>query len=205
MGNIINDTGLDKGTVGKYLSVLTDLHLVEREVPITERNPARSRKGIYRLTDHYFRFWFRFVFPYIREVEQDRREWLFNRRIKPALNEYVGPVFERIAGEVIETLDREGRLPLKVERFGRWWEKEEEIDVVAFGDRGHLYGEFKWSEGVDGEAMVRALDRKADKVGLEGARHYLLVARSFRRRARGAIHIDLKALGRVLSRAKSPR
>ncbi|MEK7382657.1 MAG: ATP-binding protein, partial [Elusimicrobiota bacterium] len=38
-GHIINDTGLDKGVVAKYLGVLIDLHLVQREVPVTEKTP----------------------------------------------------------------------------------------------------------------------------------------------------------------------
>ena len=58
IGQIVNDTGLEKSFVIKYLSVLIDLQLVERRVPITEKNRLKSRKGIYLLKDNFFKFWF---------------------------------------------------------------------------------------------------------------------------------------------------
>ncbi len=33
----MNDTGLEKGTVSKYLSVLIDLHLIERKVRLPRK------------------------------------------------------------------------------------------------------------------------------------------------------------------------
>jgi AAA+ ATPase superfamily predicted ATPase len=61
LSGIVNDAGLDKGVVSRYLSTLSDLHLVERSVPVTEKRPEKSRKGIYRILDNYFRFWFRYL------------------------------------------------------------------------------------------------------------------------------------------------
>jgi AAA+ ATPase superfamily predicted ATPase len=55
---IINETGFDKNMVGKYLSVLTDLKIISREVPITEWGFEKSKKGMYLLEDHFSRFWF---------------------------------------------------------------------------------------------------------------------------------------------------
>ena len=54
-------TGLEGATA--YLDTLQQLHLVERIVPVTETQPHKSRRGIYRLKDHYLRFWFRYVHP----------------------------------------------------------------------------------------------------------------------------------------------
>ncbi len=61
LGNIVNDTGLEKEKVTKYLSVLQQLQLIERRIPITEKHPEKSRKGIYVLKDQYFKFWLRFI------------------------------------------------------------------------------------------------------------------------------------------------
>ena len=47
----------------KYLKTLMDLDIVGREVPVTEENPEKSKKGLYKIKDNYIRFWFAFVYP----------------------------------------------------------------------------------------------------------------------------------------------
>jgi hypothetical protein len=56
--------------LNRYLETLRELDLVGRDVPITEKNPAKSRKGLYRIKDNFFRFWFRFVFPNMSHIWQ---------------------------------------------------------------------------------------------------------------------------------------
>lgn len=47
----------------KYLKTLADLDLLVREIPVTEENPRKSKKGLYKIQDNYIRFWFAFVYP----------------------------------------------------------------------------------------------------------------------------------------------
>ncbi len=199
IGHIINDTGLDKGVVAKYLGVLSDLHLILREVPVTEKSPAKSRKGIYRLSDNFFRFWFRFVYPGIQAIEEGRQDWLLDKLIKPRMDEFTGPIFEAVAREALQAMNGAGKLPLRLERLGRWWDKEAEIDLVGIGDQENLFCEVKWSDGVDASEAVRGLQEKAAKTGLRGKLHFCVAARSFRREASGALLLDLKNLEKLLS------
>ena len=39
----------------KYLKTLIDLDILEREVPITEENPDKSKKGLYKIKDNYLK------------------------------------------------------------------------------------------------------------------------------------------------------
>jgi AAA+ ATPase superfamily predicted ATPase len=103
LGKIINDTGLEKGMITKYLSVLRELHIIERRIPVTEKNPESSKKGIYLLKDNYFKFWFRFIFENNEYIEQDRQEKLIEDKIKPLLNNFVGFAYEEIALEYLKT------------------------------------------------------------------------------------------------------
>ena len=52
--------------MSKYLSVLQDLRLVSRSVPVDASPTVRT--GHWHLRDPFFRFWFRFVFPYQDEL-----------------------------------------------------------------------------------------------------------------------------------------
>jgi AAA+ ATPase superfamily predicted ATPase len=49
----IKQTGLSK-----YLDTLINLDILEREVPVTDENPGKSKRGRYRIRDNFLLFWF---------------------------------------------------------------------------------------------------------------------------------------------------
>mgnify|MGYP001572352849 CR=1 FL=1 len=44
------------------MSILEDLYITRKVVPVTETIPDKSRKGLYSIEDNFFNFWFSFVF-----------------------------------------------------------------------------------------------------------------------------------------------
>lgn len=160
---ITNDTGLERSLIAKYLSTLMDLHIAERRVPVTERRGARSRKGIYQVSDPYFRFWFRFVFENMAYLEAAGPKKTFEDRIAPGFNSYVGSVFEDVALEWLRS-----RKEMAGYALGRWWEKAEEIDIAGLDERNRrlLLAEVKWSglSERDARRVFNALAGKATRV-----------------------------------------
>ncbi len=61
-GEIIGKTGLEKNVLNKYLSVLSRLFFIKRETPITEKNPEKSKKSLYFLSDLFLDFGFNMFF-----------------------------------------------------------------------------------------------------------------------------------------------
>ena len=53
----------------KYLKTLMDLDILERRVPVTEGNPEKSKRGLYKIKDNYLRFWFAFIYPNMSFIE----------------------------------------------------------------------------------------------------------------------------------------
>lgn len=203
LGRIVNDTGLDKGVVSGYLAALGDLHLVERLVPVTERRPEKSRKGIYRLLDNYFRFWFNYVAPAAQYVEKGEQAYVLRRFIEPSLNSFVGLAFEKVAEEIVEELGRLGKLPFKPTRIGKWWDRAEEIDLVALNEEtgNILFCEVKWGENIDGQTLFGELKRKGALVDWNRGRrkeYFCIIARSFRRRTRQALCFALSDVKGIL-------
>lgn len=199
---IADHTHLEPGLVGKYLDVLRGMKIVSRIVPVTERNPEKSKRGIYQINDHYYNFWLRFVFPYADYVEEERSRELMENIIKPDLNAFVGRSFERLARGPIVTLNARKRLPFVSERIGPWWSKEHEIDYVGFNraTKEIIFIEVKWAElgQKEVDSIISGLKEKAQKVdwNLKGRKEYFcLIAKRFRHaRTSEAALIDLDAL-----------
>lgn len=162
LSEIVNASGISQPVANKYLSVLADLKIVERELPVTEEKPLKSKKGLYRITDEFFLFWFRFVFPRRAELEMGRTKEVFTL-IARDLPHYLGLTYEKVAIETLrENMDR--FFPFSA--IGRWWDRNEEIDIVALNrdTDSILFGEVKWSEKRVGTDIYEELREKAGKV-----------------------------------------
>ncbi len=177
---IAQAAGLGGGAAAMpYIKMLMELRLVERRVPATKRHPHKSRKGIYRLSDSFFRFWFRFVYPHRSALEEGRTAQVLGQHIAPRLDEFTAEVFEEICRRHIWRLE----LPFIPERVGAWWSPRGEIDVVAISDqaRAVLVGECKWSAKPVGTDVLAELRHKAQFLQREGfwdRVHYALFSRA---------------------------
>ena len=179
LGEIMNETGLERGTAAKYLSVLSDLGFVRREIPVTASR--KSRKGRYYISDPYFAFWFRYVHPNADLIETGQGDILVELAMED-FNEYLGWVFEEIAKEFLIRLNGSGRLPFRFTKIGRWWHRGEEIDLLALNEREKeaLLVEVKWKDlsKRDARKVLRELEGKAKLVRFDGTFRFGLIARS---------------------------
>lgn len=164
---ITSRLGKSSGSLSRPLRWLEEMQVVARTVPITEASPLRSKRAVYRITDPYVAFWHRFVAPLIAtgEVSLVAPEQLWQDRIAPRLDDYMGAAFEEICRSWV---GRTTKLPFRPSRVGAWWDADSknEIDVVAIGlDGDVLVGECKWGMVDDadmGKLRVRAKLLMAD-------------------------------------------
>ena len=63
----------------KYLNTLIDLDIIEREVSVTERNPEKSKMGLYKIKDNFIKFGFKFVYPNRSYLESGYTEVVINK------------------------------------------------------------------------------------------------------------------------------
>lgn len=185
IGLICNDTGLSKSIVGKYLSVLIDLRMVHRRIPVTES--VRSRKGLYYLSDNLFDFWFTFVSPNLEALERGAARLVAEQYVAPRLAAYVGRHFERAVADLFDLFNEHAMLPFVYARIGTWWHRGDEVDIVCLRDDGHriLLCEVKWQDDVDAGRVLERLREKAPRVAWHNDRrdeYFCVVARTFSRR-----------------------
>lgn len=181
---ITNDTGIQKGTVNRYLATLIDLDIIWKEVPAFE--DERSRKGRYFFRDNLFSFWFRFIFPNLERAESGFAEQVLTERVTPYLAQYTGSLFERMVIDLLFYLNGTGKLPFPCifSSMRRWWHKGEEIDIVGISesDSSVLFCEVKWQDNVDGKKVAFDLKQKASLINWkekERNEMFMVIARSF--------------------------
>lgn len=150
----------------KYLKTLIDLDILEREVPITEDNPEKSKKGLYKIKDNYLRFWFAFVYPNMSFIESGHSRIVMDKIKKSLVQNHIAFVYEDVCKERMWDLNAEGAWPFNFTKLGRYWDAKDEIDIAALDPEGKnlILGECKyWAEPV-GISVLRSLEAKANSV-----------------------------------------
>ncbi|MEQ8156162.1 MAG: ATP-binding protein, partial [Clostridiaceae bacterium] len=162
MGNISTSLSIPGSTAGKYLSILQGLDIVVREVPVTEENAEKSKKGLYFIKDNFINFWFKFVFPYTSYLEMGRTEYVMKVIERNLIDSHISFVFEKVCAEMLWEME----LPFQPLKVGRWWDSSEEIDVVAINtfENSILFGECKFWDNMVGVNVLNKLKEKAKKV-----------------------------------------
>jgi len=160
LNDIFQHTGIDRVKINKYISVLNELGIIKREIPVTEEIPYKSRKGYYTINDPYFRFWFRFVYPNFSYLEDSDVKYVWNQKIKPNLDSFTGLIYENICLQTIKMLNKDNKLPFKYDRIGRWWHKDNEIDILAYNKDAYLAIECKWKTKKIGSNILNELESK---------------------------------------------
>lgn len=125
LNEIVSKTQMESTKVSSYLRNLIELGIVKREFPFTEKTKkttAHSR-GLYKLTDNFFGFWYAFGFSNTNELESGRAEEVYRYVVEPALPEYVSGAFESVCRQFIERIGNNGQFPFPVASAGRWWGK----------------------------------------------------------------------------------
>lgn len=175
----------DTSKTSVYLKNLIELQIVEREFSVDDgtKERANNNRGLYRLTDNFFRFWYAFVFTNISELEGGDVDGVFEYAIKPQIHEFAALGFEDVCREYIREMQKENKLPFRYKRMGRWWgkttvrrkeiteTKETEIDLLAVSEKSdkYLVGEckfkgkpFSYSEYLDTIVKLSPQKEKAE-------------------------------------------
>jgi len=187
---IANFCYMKDNQVVPYLRILSELGIVENVKPLF------GKRGIYEIKDNYFLFWSRFVNPYYGEIESGFIEGAIED-FENNFNQFLGKPFERIAQEFLIELNRKNLLPFRFTKIGRWWHKNEEIDIVALNEaqKKALFIEVKWSDLKlrDARKILKNLQRKAELVKLgDYEKHFGIVAKSIDEKENLKLAFDLR-------------
>jgi len=155
LGDIMNHCGFrERLNISPYLHVLERLGIIEKEISVASRKNAR---GVYKIKDEFFKFYFRYVRPNESIIESNTKGVL--NSIKKDYNAYLGEVFEHIAKELLIRKHH-------FSKIGRWWYKDNEIDIVALNDHKKeiVFFECKWKD-LSYKKSLKLLEQLKEKAG----------------------------------------
>lgn len=148
LNDIYQKTQIEKTKLSVYLKNLMELGIICREFSMDDgvKEQANVQRGLYRVTDNFYRFWYAFVFPNMSELENGDAKGIFRYVVFPELNNYSSYIFEDICKSYLRMKNRKKELPFYFSKIGRWWNKIDELDIMAidYSKKKYILGECKY-------------------------------------------------------------
>lgn len=154
---ISNRTGLPKGHVSKYLSVLRNTGFVERRVPVTDN--VKSRRGRYFVTDPYLRFYYHFLAAHQAQLVIGAQQQAL-RKIEQTLPLFIeNNTWQELCHEWLLRASANNEVPLPVEQVGSSWMRNYTFDVMGINrpERSLVLGVCSWESLPIDSSILRNL------------------------------------------------
>lgn len=140
-------TGFSRAKIIVYLKNLMQLDLVEKLVPLNEEGRENVQKGLYRIKDNFFSFWYRFIFPNLSGLMLGMAAEVYDEQVAPYLNDYMQEFFADVCTEYLKLMNQHDRLPDKFLWWDRWYGKNGTLDILAQSENGKsLVGKCLWED-----------------------------------------------------------
>ncbi len=158
LNDIYRHTGFSRAKISVYLKNLMELDLVEKVFSFETEGYENAQKGIYRISNHYVRFYFRFLYPNLSLLENISPQDFYERAIADGFPEFMEESYRKICREAL----MEGTVSV-----GEWIGKEGNLDIVARDVRGNMivagcsyarrvtYEDYEWLQFCAEKARVK--------------------------------------------------
>lgn len=172
LGTIAGILGLETSALTPYLKTLSELGFIEKQVPVTEKNAEKTRKGLYFISDNFLRFWFRYVYPYKGELEIDNMQISLDELDKDFKEKFVAFAYKDICKEIFARLCSDKAIDFTPSKIGSYWLNDKsgntQIDVMAVDtvNKRLFAGECKYhNQPIDADVyfeLVKKVDNSSE-------------------------------------------
>jgi len=170
-----NKAGLNNANGGAALNYLQEQGFItleySREEHPRERYPKKKLKreeARHRISHKVFfsypflRFWFYFIVPHIKEIENKAYENLF-KDLNNKLNSYTSLVYEELSELLLNYHLRDEHIISS----GSYWDAKIEIDILTISKNENIYvGECKWTNHKVNKKELHKLKDKCEKLDI---------------------------------------
>ena len=148
--------------------ILNNLENAEQNIVKIRISLAVLKDGQAVFTNLEKVYLYRYVFTNRTLIETGAQQAVWEKRIEPDYNSYMGLVFEKVCRDYLCAKNANGELPILFTSIGRWWgtnpvtHSQEEIDLVANDGKDYIFGECKWRNDKTDLSVLCELKAKAD-------------------------------------------
>lgn len=129
LNDIYKHTGFSRAKISVYLKNLMELELVEKVYSFETSQETDTQKGIYRISNSYVRFYFRFIFPNLSLLQKVTAEEFYDSVVADAFPAFAEEAYRRICRETVSEY---------TVSVGEWLGKSGSLDIVAADRNGDL-------------------------------------------------------------------
>lgn len=129
LNDIYKHTGFSRAKISVYLKNLMELELVEKVYSFETSAIADTQKGIYRISNPYVRFYFRFLYPNMSLLQRMSAEQFYEKKIADAFPAFAEESYRKICQEEISE---------KAASVGEWLGKNGTLDIVAMDGENRI-------------------------------------------------------------------
>ena len=183
-----NRAGFNNGNGGAIINELCSLGLIQielsREESPRKNNPkgklkrADSRHRISHkvlFSDPFVRFWFYFIIPYIKEIENGEFNNFF-KEFNEKKNSYTSLVFEELSEILLNYHIRDSNIISS----GSYWDAKIEIDILTITDKDETFvAECKWKNHKINKSELHKVQDKCEKLNITPTQIALFSKRGF--------------------------
>ncbi|MEM9776173.1 MAG: ATP-binding protein [Chloroflexota bacterium] len=163
---IQRQTGLAKGHVSRYLSLLRDTGFVDRQTPVTE--PESSRKSRYFVNDPFLRFYYWYLSANRTQLAIGGQDQALEE-ILEALPKFIEEnTWPELCRDWLQRVAIHDELPTKIrfEEIGSAWTGYQDIPVVAINHRTKelVLGMALWNDSPAGLVDLQGITNKTSAI-----------------------------------------
>ncbi|MCR5753239.1 MAG: ArsR family transcriptional regulator, partial [Acetatifactor sp.] len=129
LNDIYRHTGFSRAKISVYLKNLMELDLVEKVYSYETDSYSDTQKGVYRITNPYVRFYYRFLFPNMSLLQRITPQEFYEQELEDRMPAYIEEAYRKICRESIRET---------ASYIGEWLGKSCSLDVVAKGTNGQM-------------------------------------------------------------------
>ncbi len=160
-------TGFGRDKISVYLKNLIEREIVEKIYSYDTSGNEYTRKGLYRIKSGFTEFWFKYIYGREAQLELLGEQGFYDRYIADTISDYAKETFVKVGTEFVEIMDSMDRLPIKIDRRGRWWGKNGDIDIIACDiDKKYVIGKCNWLTEVFTFTMFEELVYNVNLAGI---------------------------------------
>ena len=199
---IADELELEQNQVTAYLRNLIDLlDMVSSADPLF----GKKRMKRYKIKDNFFKFWYKFVYPLQEQIQSGIIDPSM-KNIYRDLDDYCGKIFEDIITEFFLFMRNKKIKGVDIifNEYGKWWENDEDIDLVLNNKSSCTFIEIKFQNRKVGSKTFEELKEKSLRTSAKGKFKYIIVSKSgfeeelINRKIQDLILLDLEEITSII-------